>query len=140
MPGHVDANTILSDLRAKVQGLGVAVKDVGPGAFMGEATNILVKWALGRRKVRYKMSCCADEASRTVHFREVVTERSWGLLPPTLTVETTGLKGWERSGTRSEKTVRAGGGKVDYGQVREAIKAAVEAAGWRFDLEGGHLP
>ena len=70
----------------------------------------------------------------------MVKESSFGLLPPTLTVETTSTKGWERSGTHSEKPLGGGGGTVDFGKVREGLKEAVTAGGWQFNLEGGKLP
>jgi hypothetical protein len=86
------------------------------------------------------MSLHLAEAERAVHFREVVKESSWGLLPPTLTVETTSTKGWERSGTHSEKPLGGGGGTVDFAKVREGLKQAVAAGGWQFNLEGGRMP
>ena len=88
----------------------------------------------------YRMSLRLSEADHVANFREVVKERSWGLLPPTLTVEKTSMKGWERSGTHTEKPVGGGGGTVDFDKVREALKQAVAAGGWQFHLEGGRLP
>jgi len=69
----------------------------------------------------------------------MVTERSWGIPPPTLSVETTTTKGWERSGSRTDRSV-GGGGSIDYAQVRDKVKEAVSAAGWQFHLEGGRVP
>jgi hypothetical protein len=53
----------------------------------GTRESITSKWWLGGRKVTYRASCRLAEAERTVHFREVVVECSWGIPPPTLTVE-----------------------------------------------------
>jgi hypothetical protein len=105
----------------------------------GELQSIKAKWWLGGRKVTYRMSCRFAEEERTVHFREVVMERSWGIPPPTLTMETTTTSGWKRSGTRTDISA-PGGGRVDYARVREAVEQAVVAAGWTFHLEGGRLP
>jgi hypothetical protein len=104
----------------------------------GTRESITSKWWLGGRKVTYRASCRLAEAERTVHFREVVVERSWGIPPPTLTVETTTTSGWKRSGTRTDVST-PGGGQVDYVRVREAIEKAVAAAGWTFHFEGGRL-
>ncbi len=71
---------------------------------------------------------------------EMVKENSWGQVPPTLTVETTGTKGWQRSGTHSEKAPGASGGTLDYGAFREALQQTVSNAGWRFEMEGGRAP
>lgn len=105
----------------------------------GTRESITAKWWLGGRKVTYRASCRLAEAERTVHFREVVVERSWGIPPPTLTLETTTTSGWKRSGTGTDVSA-AGGGQVDYARVREAVEKAVAAAGWTFHLEGGRLP
>ena len=105
----------------------------------GEAEKIGAKWWLGGRKVAYHMSCRLTEADHTVHFRESIVERSWGIPPPTLTVETTSVSGWKRSGQRHDASV-GGGGALDYGKVRDAVESASTAAGWKFHLEGGRLP
>ena len=85
------------------------------------------------------MSCRFDEAAKAVHFREVVLEKSWGMPPPTLSVEVTTTSGWQRSGSRTD-TSPAGGGTVDYGQVRHAVEQAVKDASWTFNFEGGRMP
>ncbi len=131
---------LLSDLESKARALGVTVREAGSDGFDGETEAILLKWPLGQRKAAYKMSCRLDEQSCTARFRDAVTETSWGLPPPSLSVETTTVKGWERSGAHEERGLGGQGGKVDFGQVREALKAAVGAAGWRFELEGGRPP
>lgn len=117
---------------------GLAVSE-GDGGLAGTLETITAKWWLGSRKVTYRMSCRLAEAERTVHFREAVVERSWGIPPPTLTMETTTTSGWKRSGTRTDVSA-PGGGQVDYARVREAVERAVVAAGWTFHFEGGRLP
>ena len=105
----------------------------------GDIESIRAKWWLGARKVSYRMSCRLVEQDHSVHFREVAVERSWGIPPPTLTVEKTTVSGWKRSGTRTDVSP-AGGGTLDYGQVRTAVEQAAAAAGWTFQLEGGRMP
>jgi hypothetical protein len=33
-----------------------------------------------------------------------------------------------------------GGRTIDFGRVREDLKAVTTAAGWQFELEGGLMP
>jgi len=104
----------------------------------GEAEKIGPKWWLGGRKVTYRMSCQLTEPDHTVHFREAVVERSWGIPPPTLKVEKTTVSGWNRSGERHDVSVGSGG-TLDYAMVRKAVEAASAAAGWKIHFEGGHI-
>ena len=95
-------------------------------------------WLGGRNKVAYRVSCRPTEQDHTVHFHEAVLERSWGIPPPTLTVETTSVSGWKRSVTL--KNVSVGGGTLDYAKVRNAVEKTIAAAGWKFHLEGSRMP
>jgi hypothetical protein len=130
---------LLASLKAKAAAMGLRLLDENADGFRAEQENILVKWFLGQRKVLYRMAVRLSEGDRVANFREAVTERSWGLLPPSITVEKSSLKGWERSGTHEERSA-AGGGKVDFARVRETLKQAIAEAGWTFHLEGGRLP
>jgi len=85
------------------------------------------------------MSCRLTESDHTVHFREAIVERSWGIPSPTLTVETTTTSGWMLNDKRRDVSI-GGGGSLDYGQVRRAVEQAAVAAGWNFHLEGGRMP
>lgn len=138
MPTPAAAPDVKASVKAVLAASGIAAADKD-GGLAGEAEKILAKWWLGSRKVTYRMSCRFDEAVRTVHFREVVLEKSWGMPPPTLSVEVTTTSGWTRSGSRTD-TSPAGGGTVDYGQARNAVEKAVKDAGWTFHLEGGRMP
>jgi hypothetical protein len=131
---------ILANLKAEAKRLGLNLHDENSEGFKGDVESILIKWLLGQKKMVYQMSLRLAEADCVAHFRDVVKERSWGLLPPTLTVEKTSVKMWERSGTHTEKSLGGGGGTVDFDKVREALKQAVAAGGWQFHLEGGRLP
>lgn len=129
---------LLNEFEARMKGLGAAVRSEGD-ALSAEIESIRARWFLGGRKATYRMSCRLDEAHHCVAFREAVVERSWGLPPPTFSVETTSVKGWKRSGARSEVSV-GGGGSLDFAQVREALEQASANAGWSFRLEGGRSP
>lgn len=131
-------NDLKTQLKSALVEAGLTLTE-SSGALEGARESITSKWWFGGRKVTYRASCRLAEAERTVHFREVVVERSWGIPPPTLTVETTTTSGWKRSGTRTDVSA-SGGGQVDYARVREAVEKAVAAADWTFHLEGGRLP
>ena len=139
MANTLSAHDLLAELKKQAAILGLGLRDGAPGELRGEAESIGAKWWLGGRKVNYKMSCRLAEAERTLHFREAVVERSWGIPPPTLTVEKTTVSGWKRSGERTDVSL-GGGGKLDYARVREAVERAAVAAGWTFHLEGGRMP
>ena len=139
MTDILSERALVAELQKQTSALGLNVQaDAGQG-LRGEAEKIGAKWWLGGRKVAYRMSCRPTEQDHTVHFREAVVERSWGIPPPTLTVETTSVSGWKRSGTRKDVSV-GGGGTLDYAKVRDAVEKASVAAGWIFHLEGGRMP
>ena len=130
---------LLTDLEKKSQALGLNVHDDAQEGCHGEVEAISAKWWFGGRKVAYRMSCRLTESDHTVHFREASVERSWGIPPPTLTVQTTSTSGWKRNEKRTDVSV-GGGGTLNYGQVRGALEQAAVAAGWNFHLEGGRMP
>ena len=105
----------------------------------GTQEAIKAKWFLGGRKVVYRMSCDVDAASRAIRFRESAVESSWGIPPPTLTVETTSQRGTRVSESRTDRGP-GGGGTLEYGSLRQAIEQAVRDNGWQFAFESGRLP
>lgn len=130
---------LTASLKQQLAALGLTVREEG-GALTADTESIRAKWWLGGRKATYRMSCRSDEPAHTLHFREAVVERSWGIPPPTLTVETTTTSGWTRSGSRKDVSAGGGGGALDYARVREAVEQAAKAAGWTFHLDGGRMP
>ncbi|MBI2714037.1 MAG: hypothetical protein HYX37_06220 [Rhizobiales bacterium] len=139
MADMLSAQDLLAALRKQAAILGLSVRDGADRELRGEVESIGAKWWLGGRKVNYRMACRLAEAERTLYFREAVVEKSWGIPPPTLTVEKTTVSGWQRSGERTDVSL-GGGGKLDYARVREAMERAAVAAGWTFHLEGGRMP
>ena len=139
MPEILAKQALLAELEKKSEAFGLSVHDDAQEGCSGELEAIQAKWWFGGRKVAYRMSCRLTEADHTVHFREAAIERSWGIPPPTLTVETTSTSGWKRNEKRSDVSV-GGGGSLNYGQVRQAVEQASVAAGWNFQLEGGRMP
>ena len=100
----------------------------------GTLTAIKAKWLLGERKVTNNFTCTLDTASHEAHFRESAIESSWGLPPPTFTVETTSQYGSRVNTTRVDKSV-GGGGRLEFGKFRESVEQAVKDAGWEFVFE-----
>ncbi len=101
---------------------------------MGTLTAIKAKWFLGGRKVTSNFSCTLDPASHEAHFRESAVESSWGLPPPTFTVQTTTQYGSRVNQTRVDKGA-GGGGRLEFGKFREDVEQAVKAADWEFVFE-----
>ena len=139
MPNALGKSDLLAGLKSKAAALGLSLHEDGKDGLSGEIESIRAKWILGSRKAVYRMSCRLAEAEHTMLFREAVIEKSWGLPPPTFTVEKTTTTGWKRSGARTDVSV-GGGGTIDYARVRNALEQAATAAGWQFRLEGGRLP
>lgn len=139
MPNDLSERDLIAELQQHTAAAGLKVQTDAQHGLTGEAEKIGAKWWLGGRKVTYRMSCNLTESDHTVHFRESVVERSWGIPPPTLTVETTSVSGWKRSGERHDVSI-GGGGALDYAKVRDVVESASAAAGWKFHLEGGRLP
>lgn len=130
---------LLAAIEKKSTALGLRIFDEAEDRCSGEVESIRAKWWFGGRKVAYRMSCRLTETDHTVHFREAAVERSWGIPPPSMTVETISTSGWKRNEQRTDISV-GGGGSLDYGQVRNALEQAAVAAGWNFLLEGGRMP
>jgi len=139
VPNILSRNDLLTQIEKQTTALGLNTHAGSDSELIGDVDKIGAKWWLGGRSVNYRMSCRLTETDHTAHFREAVVEKSWGIPPPTLTVETTTTSGWKRSGTRVDKSI-GGGGALNYAQVRDAVEKATTAAGWKFQLEGGRLP
>jgi hypothetical protein len=94
-------------------------------------TAILPKWFLGGRRVTSHFRCSLDAATHEAHFRESAVETSWGLPPPSFTVETNSQSG-NRVTTNRVDTSVDGGGQLEFGKFRKTAKEVVQDAGWRF--------
>lgn len=139
MPVDTNKNSLLSAVQGKAAVLGLALEASAPDTLKGEIEQIRSKWWFGGRKAVYRMSIRLSDSDRTAFFREAVVESSWGMPPPTVTVETERVSGWERSGTKKETSV-GGGGAIDFARFRNAVENAVTEAGWQFRIEGGRMP
>lgn len=133
----------MSDLAARLASIadahGVKVTSNDDRTLKGTQEAIRAKWILGGRKVVYRFSCRAEASTHEVRFRESVAESSWGVPPPTLTVEKTRQIGTRVSQARTD-TGAGGGGTLDYGRLRDAVEQAVRDAGWQFVFEAGRMP
>ena len=137
-PEVLSRQDLLAALRTRFAALGVTVREDGDG-LSGEAKAILSKWWLGGRTVTYRMLCRFSDVEHALLFREAVAEKSWGLPPPTASVDRQTVAGWRLSGERTDRTP-GGGGTINYGRVRQSVEQETTAAGWKFKLEGGRWP
>ena len=104
------------------------------GTITGTLTAIKAQWFLGGRKVTSNFTCTLDPANHEAHFRESAMESSWGLPPPTFTVETTSQFGSRVNTPRTDAGV-GGGGRLEFGKFRKDFEQAVQDAGWKFVYE-----
>jgi hypothetical protein len=130
---------LLSGIASAASALGIAVRPDGDNGIAGEKEAIKAKWFLGGNKSVYRFSCRLDEPSLTATFRESIFDKSWGIAPPTLKVESYSQRGTTVSSSRREKSV-GGGGDLAFGQWREACAALVAQAGWNFHHEPMGIP
>lgn len=118
----------LSTIATASEGTSLAVRD---DTLSGDLTAIKAKWLLGGRKVTSHFRVRLDPDAHEAHFRESAVESSWGVPPPTLTVETSSQFGSRVTTTRKDTGV-GGGGVLEFGKVRESFERAVQDAGWKF--------
>lgn len=100
----------------------------------GTLTAITSQWFLGGRMVKNNFRCHLDAEAGTVRFRETAAESSWGLPPPTLTIQTTSQHGSRVNASRTDKTV-GGEGTLEFGRFREDVEKAANDSGWTFVYE-----
>lgn len=130
---------LLASIASAASPLGLVVRPDGDSAIAGEKEAIKAKWFLGGNKSVYRFSCRLDEPSLTATFRESIFDKSWGIAPPTLKIESYSQRGTTVSSSRQEKSV-GGGGDLAFGQWREACAAVVTQAGWTFRHEPIGIP
>jgi len=117
----------------------VALSPQGQDTLKGELDVSLGRWMIGGHSIKYRCWCQLDETARTVTFRESTTETSWGIPPPTVKVERRTQSGTHVSETTAT-SAPGGGGRLDYGALRERFAAAAREAGWTFTYEAGKRP
>ncbi len=139
MSDPVEKVRLLASLAAEASSQGISVHREGDAVLRGEKEAIKAKWFLGGNKSVYRFSCRLDEPSRTATFRESIFDKSWGIAPPTLKVESYSQHGTTVSSARQEKSV-GGGGHLEFGPWREACAAVVTGAGWTFRHEPLGVP
>lgn len=133
-PSTLSQAELLSMLKAVATANTGTALSATHGTITGTLTAIKAKWLLGGRKVTSTFRCTLDQATHEAHFRESAMESSWGVPPPTFTVETTSQLGARVSTTRKDAGV-GGGGTLEFGKFREDFERAVQNAGWRFVYE-----
>ena len=134
VPSTLSQAELLSTLLAVATANTDTALSATDGTITGTLTAIKAKWILGGRKVTSNFRCTLDPATHEAHFRESAMESSWGLPPPTFTVETTSQFGSRVNTTRKDAGV-GGGGRLEFGKFREDFEQAVQNAGWKFIYE-----
>ena len=134
VPSTLSQAELLSTLLAVATANNGTAISATDGTVTGTLTAIKAKWILGGRKVTSNFRCTLDPATHEAHFRESAMESSWGLPPPTFTVETTSQFGSRVNTTRKDAGV-GGGGRLEFGKFREDFEQAVQNAGWKFIYE-----
>lgn len=124
-------DALLDKLAAAIQAAGGTISSRDVHAVNATLTAIMSKWLLGGRKVTDNVTCRLVPEAHEVHLRETAVETSWGLPPPTFTVETTVQTGSRVTTTRADKAV-GGGGRMEFGRFRDTVAQATQDAGWAF--------
>ena len=125
---------LLQKISAVLEAAGGTITSRDAHALNGTLTAIKAKWLLGGRKVTDSVTCRLVPDAHEVHLREVATETSWGLPPPTFTLETTTQSGSRVTSTRADQGIW-GGGRLEFGKFRDAVDQATREAGWNFVYE-----
>lgn len=123
---------LLKKISAVLEAAGGTITSREAHALNGTLTAITSKWFLGGRKVTDSVTCRLVPDAHEVHLREVAHESSWGLPPPTLTIERSTQAGARVSSSRVDATMGAGGGRLEFGKFRDAVEQATRDAGWAF--------
>lgn len=125
---------LLERIAAVVTAAGGTVTARGEHGVNGTLTAIMSRWFLGGRKVTDSVTCRLVPDALEVHLRETAVETSWGLPPPSFTVETTVQAGGRVTSTRTDTAV-GGGGRLEFGRFRDAVDQTTRDAGWRFVVD-----
>lgn len=136
-PGqHSKKELVMSDL---MQSLSQKLTDAGwrvqisGQRLEADKEAISSSWFLGSRRVRHALRLDLDQASKTLSLREMATERTTGLPPPSLSFTRTTQRGLKVSETRVDSSP-FGGGTLEYGAPRQWIEKECADAGWAFKL------
>jgi hypothetical protein len=123
---------LLEAISEAVKSAGGTITHQDHQTVQGTLSAITSKWFLGGRKVTDSVTCRLVPGAHEVHLREVAHESSWGLPPPTLTIEKSTQAGTRVSSSRIDATMGAGGGRLEFGKFRDTVEQATRDAGWAF--------
>jgi hypothetical protein len=134
MHSPVPEADLLDRISEVVEAAGGTITSREAHALNGTLTAIKAKWFLGGRKVTDRVTCRLVPDAHEVHLKETARETSWGLPPPTFTLETTTRSGSRVTSTRTDKAI-GGGGRLEFGKFRDAVDQTTREAGWNFVYE-----
>lgn len=120
---------LLDKIAAVVRDAGGTVTSRDAHAMTGTLTAIKAKWFLGGRKITDSVTCRLVSGSHEAHLRETAVETSWGLPPPTFTVETTRQFGGRVDVSRKDAAL-GGGGRLEFGRFRQDVEKVASESGW----------
>lgn len=141
MPTTLSKDELLAVLKTTAKEHGMHCKPVDHEGLRADLETTNARWIFGGRKVTYHLGCRLEEATRTMRYREAVTEETWGIPAPFFWMEKTTTKGGATAVTRTEHGPGAGGGgPIEYHRIRLDIEQASRKAGWTFAFERGLRP
>jgi hypothetical protein len=140
MPTRLSKDDLIGALKHAAKERGMHCTAVDHEGLRADLETTSARWLFGGRKVTYHFGCRLEEQSRTMRFREAVTEEVWGIPAPFFWGEKTQVSsGGELSGTRTEHGPGAGG-PLEYHRIRHSVEQFVKDAGWTFIFEKGQRP
>ena len=99
IPDVKSKHDLIAELQRQTSALGLNVHEDAETGIEQRSGIRFGEVVAGRPQGRLPHVMPADGGRITrIHFREAVVERSWGIPPPTVTVETSSVSGWKRSG------------------------------------------
>lgn len=125
MPAVLSKDELLEVLKRTAREHGMHCREVDHEGLRADLETTISRWIFGGRMVTYYLGCRLDESTRTMRFREAVTEETWGIPLPFL--------------TRAEAGP-GGGGPIEYHRIRHEIEQVARKAGWTFAFERGPRP
>lgn len=133
-----DATAVRDRLIAAARAAGFAVS-AADAELTGVKQAVVARWLFGRRVAEHRFQLTLDAASRSMSLREAVYERSVGIRPPSWSFGV-----WRQRGTdyREDRIERGpwGGGTVDFGTLRDALRQVAEQTGWDFRYVPTEMP
>jgi len=140
MPTALSKDELIGALKQAARDRGMHCTPVEREGLRADLETTSARWLFGGRKVTYHFGCRMDEPSRTLRYREAVTEETWGIPMPLFWAEKAqAAAGGPVPSTRTEHGAGAGG-PIEYHRIRHTVEHFAKEAGWTFIFEKGQRP